>query len=271
MESAISNLKLAHTEIGGEAMFAASIRDGKFEAIQMGMVKVPQLGLGQSRLEAERFHRSCIDGESFVRRATQNRQRFFFFRNEEGSLATPGLYAGVSDVGGNRQFPVPAGEIRHRVNIDAFYKCLRRNQQLHRAENASIIRPVARSVPRHHVLVEGIVHTNRDAVGPAPLKQVGDIKSEGGVTLADVFSGGPAIDPARGGVEDGLKFHAHSALLPTRGLIRCRQLKAPPIPCSSVIVGQLRLDLPGVRHSDASPIPTGRAYAIPLAFCTPAV
>jgi len=72
------------------------------------------------------------------------------------------------------------------------------------------------------VLVESIVHTNRDAVGSAPLKQVGDVKSESGVTLTGVFSGGPAIDPDRGSVEYGFKFHAHCAVLPTRRRIRCR-------------------------------------------------
>jgi hypothetical protein len=65
VESAVSNFKLAYAKIYCEPVFVISIRDGTFEAVQMGMVKVPQLGLGQSGLEGERPDRLGFDRNRF--------------------------------------------------------------------------------------------------------------------------------------------------------------------------------------------------------------
>ncbi len=100
----------------------------------------------------------------------QNGQGVFFFPDLEGGVAAPGLRTCVSDVCRNRKFPLSAGEVGHRVDINPLHKCLWRNQQAHRAENAPVICPVARRAARNHVLAEGIVHTYRDGIDSAPVE-----------------------------------------------------------------------------------------------------
>jgi len=188
----------------------------------MGMVKVPQLGPGQSRLEGERPGRFGFDRKSFARPITQNSQRFLFFRNQKRNLATPIFSAGISDAGGNGQLSVPASKIGDRVNVNALYKYFGSSQQLHRTVNAAVIRPIARSSPWRHVLVEALSTRTAIVLVRSSCSSLVMSRVKRGVPLAHVFAGGLAIDPNCGGVEYSFKFQTHSAVLQTGEHICCR-------------------------------------------------
>lgn len=76
----------------------------------------------------------------------------------------PASGAAVSAAGHYRKLGFGVPEIRESVHIKPFYKRFRRDEQLHGAENAAVMREVAGTSSREHVKVEGIVHAHDERI-----------------------------------------------------------------------------------------------------------
>src|SRR4029077_7933842 len=209
---------------------------------------LPGLRLGCARFDRE--HRP---------RAHQNRQTGCFIHNAVGSPAAPVLWACVSNVAGDCDRCISAGEIRSALDVYTFHEYSRSDKELYGPEDTSVVRPVTGAPARQHMFIERIVHTNGNGVCFSPKEQLCDVERERGVALAPVFPGHLAINPDGSRVEDRLELNAHSKSSPVR-----RHLKGSTVPRCAVILSHRGLDLPRVRDIYLSPTGAWHVGVIPM-------
>src|ERR1700676_2263296 len=155
-------------------------------------------------------------------------------------------------MGSECKHSVSAGEIRKSFDVNSLHKSFRRDQQLNRPKDASVMRPVAGTPSGYHVVVECVIHTHCDRVGFPPAEQMSDVKRERRVSLAHMFSSQFAIDPDCGRMEHRLKFDSRRGILP----FTC-SIEGSPIPGNTAIIGEGGVNLPSERHVHPAPVTDG--------------
>src|SRR5712664_1991653 len=163
-------------------------------------------------------------------------------------MSRPRLRTCILQISGDGKLSVSAGEIGNGLHINALHKSFRRNDQLHRPVDTSIVRPVTRVSSGHHVLIECIINAHCNSVGNSPAQQMSDIKHEGGVALANVLSSQFTVYPGCGCMEYGLKLDPYRRVLPFT-----RSIEDSPIPGDAAIINKSRVNLPSVRHLHFAP------------------
>src|ERR1700694_1173796 len=233
-------------------------RDREFKTIKIWMIEMPKLRLSQHNLHG--LHLGCprFDREPRPRAPGQNRQAGCFIHDAVGSPAAPVLSARVSNIAGDCDRCVSAGEIGSGFDVYTFHEYLRGEEELHGPEDASIVRPVAGAPARQHVFIERIVHTNGNGVCFSPMEQMCDVEGERGVALAPVFPGHLAINPNGSRVKDRLELNPHRKRSPVRW-----HIKGSTVPRSPVILSHRGLYLPRVRDHYLSPTDAWHLGSIP--------
>src|SRR5216683_4892114 len=234
-------------------------RHREFKTIKIWMIEMPKLRLSQHNLHGLRRGCPRFDRGPPPRAPGQNRQTGCFIYDAVGSPAAPVLSARVSNVAGDCDRCVSAGEIGSGFDVYTFHEYLRSNEELYRPEDASVVRPVTGTPARQHVFIERIVHTNGNGVCFSPMEQMCDVERERGVALAPVFPGHLAINPNGSRVKDRLELKAHCKRSPVR-----RHLKGSAVPRGPVILRHRGLDLPRVRDICLSPAGAWHVGVIPM-------
>lgn len=175
----------------------------------------------------------------------------------------PGFGAGVLAMRHNLKLGLRVAGIGKSVNVELLDKHFGRDEELHRAENAAVVREVAGASSRKHVKVEGVVYADDERVRRSCVDEVRNVESKGSVTFASVFAGELAVDPNRGGVENGGKLNSNCGAAPAFG-----NVEIALIPRNAPILGKRRMNLPGVRNSDGNPILCGGLCREPIAVET---
>src|ERR1035437_5813599 len=223
-------------------------RDREFKTIKIWMIEMPKLRLRQHNLKCLRLGCPLFDRGPPPRAPGQDRQTGCFIHDAVGSPAAPVLSARVSNVAGDCDCCVLAGEIGSGFDVYTFQENFWRDEQLHGPENASVMRPVTGAPARQHVFIERIVHTNGNGICFSPMEQMCDVERERGVALAPVLAGPLAIYPNRSRVKDCFELNPHRRILPVRW-----NIKGATVPRSPVILSHRGLDLPCVRDIYLSP------------------
>jgi hypothetical protein len=83
------------------------------------------------------------------------------------------------------------------------------DQQLDGTVDAAIVRPIAGTAPRQHMLIKGVVDADRNGVIDFRLDQRCDVQSESSVALPQVLACELPVNPDASGVENGFEFDAH--------------------------------------------------------------
>src|SRR6516164_6495020 len=119
--------------------FAGS-RDREFKTVEIWMIEMPKLRLRQHNLHSLRLDCVRFDRELRPRARRQNRQAGCFIHNAVGSPTVPGLSACVSNVAGDCDRCISAGEIRNGLDVYTFHEYSRSDKELHGPEDTSVVR-----------------------------------------------------------------------------------------------------------------------------------
>src|SRR5690349_6291406 len=171
----------------------------------------------------------------------------------------PGFGADVAAMRHERKLSLRVAGIWNGVHVDLFDKHFGRDEELHRAENAAVVGEVAGASPREHMKVKGIVHADDERIRRAGVDEMRNVESKGGVTFARVFAGEPAVHPDRSGMKNGGKLNSNGGTGPTFG-----NIEIALVPGHAAILGERRVNLPGVRNGHGEPISCGQARCEPI-------
>src|SRR5258708_3981654 len=227
------------------------------------MIEMPQLCLGQRSLKGCSLGRPALDGEPWRIGTGHHCRAGLVVDNLKEDSPDPFFRMHVSNIRADGNLRVPACKIRNSFNINALHKRFRGNEQLHRPVDASVMRPVAGTPPRHHVLVERIVSAHGKGVRTSQPQQVSDIKHEGGVAFAGMFSGQLPVYPDFRCVEYSLKLESYRGVLPFT-----RSVEGSEIPGDTSIVDKSKVNLPSVRHVHRAPRTGGFVEFVPTLLLT---
>src|SRR5216684_3604837 len=115
-------------------------RDREFKTIKIWMIEMPKLRLSQHNLHGLRLGCLRSDRGPPPRAPGQNRQTGCFIHDAVGSPAAPVLSARVSNVAGDCDRCVSAGEIGSGFDVYTFHEYFRSDEELHGPEDASVVR-----------------------------------------------------------------------------------------------------------------------------------
>ena len=240
-------------------MGLAHVRDNELDAIKMRMIEVPESGIGKRGRNVQRMcgvrrnrKRACVRiGEGF--------EAVFLVDNAKRHVAAPIPGTSVSAMRGNRKLSLRVVGIRKGIDVELFDKHFGCDEELHRAENAAVVREVAGASAREHVKVEGIVHTNDERIRRFRVNEMRNVESKSGVAFARMFASELAVDPDRRGMKYSGKLNSDGGAGPA-----FRNGEAALIPGDAAILGERRLNLPGVGNSDGDPILCGGLCCEPI-------
>ena len=117
-------------------------RDREFKTVKIWMIEMPKLRLSQHNLHGLRLGCPRFDRGLRLRAPSQQGETGCFIHDAVGRPAAPVLPARVSNVAGHCDRCRFAGEIGSSFDVYTFHEYFRSDEELHRPEDASVVRPV---------------------------------------------------------------------------------------------------------------------------------
>ena len=165
-----------------------------------------------------------------------------------GNLTAKVMMAAVAQNYRNIETPCFGRKVRNGIHVHPFNVCLRGDQQVDRAINAPVRRPITGMTSGQHLLVETGVNHDDKQVFSGSMKKGGYIERECCISFAKVLSSLLPIDPYRCRVKHGFEFNSNRLFLPARS-----HFKLSPVPSYAKISGRIGGRLPSMRNGNLIP------------------
>src|SRR5690242_15792640 len=150
----------------------AAVCEEEFEAIKLRVIEMPEFGIGQSCGSCQRVCGARRNRKDTGVAISEDFETSVLFDDAKRSVTMPGFRTVVSAMSHDRKLGLRVAGIRKSVHVELFDKHFGGDEELHRSENAAVVREVAGASPREHVKVEGIVHAHDERIRRSRVDQM---------------------------------------------------------------------------------------------------